>query len=67
MVKVSYRNLMATSTKVSFRMDSLVDKVSTSGKTRNLSIVGSLGMVFFTDKVSCTTNLEFTKVTSRKE
>ena len=67
MVKVSCRNLMATSTKVSFRMDSLADKVSTSGKIRNLSIVGSLGMVFFTDKALYTTSLEFTKVTSRKE
>jgi len=67
MVKVSCRNLMATSTKVSFRMDSLADKVSISGKIRNLSIVGSLGMVFFTDKALYTTSLEFTKVTSRKE
>lgn len=48
-------------------MDSLADKVSTSGKILNLSIVGSLGMVFFTDKVSYTTSLAFTKVTSRKE
>jgi hypothetical protein len=58
---------MATSIRVNFRMDSLADKVSTCGKILNLSIKGSLGMVFFTDKAFYTTNLASTKATSRKE